>query len=51
MPFHLNRAIENGVTREELIEAITHLAFYTGWPNAVTAIGVLNNALGQPEQR
>jgi 4-carboxymuconolactone decarboxylase len=28
------------VTKEELIETITHLAFYSGWPNAVTAIGV-----------
>lgn len=37
---HLIRARENGVTREELIETITHLAFYTGWPNAVTAIAV-----------
>jgi 4-carboxymuconolactone decarboxylase len=37
---HLVRARENGVTQEELIETITHLAFYSGWPNAVTAIGV-----------
>jgi 4-carboxymuconolactone decarboxylase len=37
---HFVRARENGVTREELIETITHLAFYAGWPNAVTAIGV-----------
>lgn len=37
---HLVRARENGVTREELIETITHLAFYSGWPNAVTAIAV-----------
>ena len=37
---HLARARENGVTREELIETITHLAFYSGWPNAVTAIDV-----------
>jgi 4-carboxymuconolactone decarboxylase len=37
---HLVRARENGVTQEELIETITHLAFYAGWPNAVTAIGV-----------
>ena len=37
---HLARARENGVTREELIETITHLAFYSGWPNAVTAIAV-----------
>ena len=36
--FHLQRAVENGVRKEELIEAITHLAFYSGWPNAVTAI-------------
>jgi 4-carboxymuconolactone decarboxylase len=37
---HFVRARENGVTQEELIETITHLAFYAGWPNAVTAIGV-----------
>ena len=37
---HLARARENGLTREELIETITHLAFYAGWPNAVTAIAV-----------
>jgi 4-carboxymuconolactone decarboxylase len=37
--FHLGRALENGVTKDELIEAITHLAFYAGWPNAMTAIG------------
>lgn len=37
---HLARARDNGVTQEELIEAITHLAFYAGWPHAVTAIGV-----------
>jgi 4-carboxymuconolactone decarboxylase len=36
--FHLNKALENGLQREELIEVITHLAFYAGWPNAVTAI-------------
>ena len=38
--FHLGRALENGVTQEELIEAITHLAFYAGWPCAVTAMAV-----------
>jgi 4-carboxymuconolactone decarboxylase len=37
---HLARARANGVTKEEMIEAITHLAFYAGWPSAVTAIGV-----------
>jgi 4-carboxymuconolactone decarboxylase len=37
---HLLRARENGVTLDELIETITHMAFYSGWPNAVTAIAV-----------
>jgi 4-carboxymuconolactone decarboxylase len=37
---HLIKARENGVTQEELIETITHLAFYCGWPNAVNAINV-----------
>jgi len=37
---HLARARENGVTQDELIEVITHLAFYAGWPNAMTAISV-----------
>jgi 4-carboxymuconolactone decarboxylase len=37
MAFHFPRALENGVTREELVEAITHLAFYAGWPNAMSA--------------
>lgn len=38
MSFHFPRALENGVTREELIELITHLAFYVGWPSAMSAI-------------
>jgi 4-carboxymuconolactone decarboxylase len=38
--FHLGKAVENGVQREELVEAITHLAFYSGWPNAMSAIMV-----------
>lgn len=37
---HLARARDNGLTEEELVEAITHLAFYAGWPKAVSAIGV-----------
>lgn len=37
---HLLRARDNGATLEELSEVMTHLAFYTGWPNALTAIGV-----------
>jgi 4-carboxymuconolactone decarboxylase len=37
---HLVRARDNGVTQEELVETMTHLAFYAGWPNALTAISV-----------
>ena len=40
LPFHLKRALENGVTRDELSETITHLAFYSGWPTAATAVAI-----------
>jgi 4-carboxymuconolactone decarboxylase len=46
---HLRIARENGATQEELIETITHLAFYTGWPNAVTAIGVTTTRKGESQ--
>lgn len=38
MNFHFPRALENGVTKEEVVELITHLAFYTGWPSAMSAL-------------
>ena len=38
---HLQRALVNGLTRDELAEAITHLAFYAGWPTAMSATTVL----------
>jgi 4-carboxymuconolactone decarboxylase len=40
LPFHLKRALDNGVTRDELAEMITHLAFYAGWPSASTAVAI-----------
>lgn len=40
LTFHLNFAKENGLTEAELIEVITHLAFYAGWPKAMSAIAV-----------
>jgi 4-carboxymuconolactone decarboxylase len=40
MPYHLNRAMDNGLTREQAGEVITHLAFYVGWPNAFSAMPV-----------
>lgn len=45
---HLARALENGVKKEELIEAITHLAFYAGWPCAVSAIMIAKEVLAKP---
>ena len=36
--FHLHKALENGLKKEELIEVITHLAFYAGWPSAMSSI-------------
>ena len=46
LEFHLRKALANGVTRDELIELITHLAFYSGWPTANTALTVARRVLG-----
>ena len=48
LPFHLKRSLENGVTRDEIIETITHLAFYAGWPPAMTALQIAKSALDAP---
>lgn len=48
MDTHFPRAIANGVTHEELIEMITHMAFYAGWPGAVTASIRAREVLGDP---
>jgi 4-carboxymuconolactone decarboxylase len=37
---HINRALDNGVTQEEIGEVITHMAFYAGWPTAANAVQV-----------
>jgi len=44
---HLWRALDNGVTREEIVELITHLAFYTGWPNAGSAAEVAKQVFAE----
>ncbi|HEX5183052.1 MAG TPA: carboxymuconolactone decarboxylase family protein [Allosphingosinicella sp.] len=49
LPFHLKRALDNGVTRGELVELITHLAFYSGWPTASTAVGILDRVFKEAE--
>jgi 4-carboxymuconolactone decarboxylase len=50
LPFHMKKALENGVTREEIIEVITHLAFYSGWPTASTALSVARQVFADADQ-
>jgi 4-carboxymuconolactone decarboxylase len=40
IPYHLNRAMDNGLTRPQAAEVLTHLAFYVGWPNVFSALPV-----------
>jgi 4-carboxymuconolactone decarboxylase len=51
LPFHLQRARDNGVSTAQLSEVITHLAFYSGWPTAASALTLLQQATSeqQPE--
>ncbi len=45
LPFHLNRAMDNGLTQAQVGEVITHLAFYAGWPRAMSAVPVAQSVL------
>jgi len=47
LPGHLARALDNGVTKNEIIELITHLAFYSGWPNSMSALSVARQVFEQ----
>lgn len=47
LTFHLDFAKQNGVTEEELKEAILHMAFYAGWPNGMGAMGVAKKVFGE----
>ncbi|QJU58689.1 carboxymuconolactone decarboxylase family protein [Sphingomonas sp. AP4-R1] len=40
LPFHLGKGIDNGLTKEEIVAAITQTAFYAGWPPAMTALQI-----------
>lgn len=40
LPFHISKAIQNGVTKGELVEIITQLGFYAGWPKAWSAFNI-----------
>ena len=45
--FHLEKAFENGLTKEELVAAITHIAFYAGWPSAASGFVHLKKVIDQ----
>src|SRR5215213_1383237 len=47
MPTYLNLALDNGVTPREVSEVITHLAFYSGWGNAMSAVAVAKEIFAQ----
>ena len=40
LPFHLKKALENGITKDEIVATLTHLAFYAGWPPAMTGLQI-----------
>jgi 4-carboxymuconolactone decarboxylase len=50
LPFHLKRGIENGLKQEEIVELITHMAFYSGWPSAMSAIVVAKKVFEEGQQ-
>lgn len=47
LPGHINRALDNGVTKEEIGEVITHVAFYAGWPTAANAAAIIKEVYDQ----
>lgn len=46
IPFHLNRAMDNGLTKAQASKLLTHIAFYAGWPAAMSAVPVVKEVLG-----
>jgi 4-carboxymuconolactone decarboxylase len=48
---HVARAVDNGVTQAELVELITHLAFYSGWPTAMSAANVAKDVLEKGDKK
>ena len=49
LPHHIARAQENGINQEELAELFTHLAFYAGWPSAITGVRTAIEVLDETE--
>lgn len=50
LPFHLNRAMDNGLAQAQAAEVVTHLAFYVGWPKAMSAVPVLKDVFASRKQ-
>lgn len=50
LEFHIRRGVENGLTQQHLTEALTHLAFYAGWPKASSAIAVSAKAFAEEQK-
>ena len=51
MPYHFNLALDNGVKPSEISEIITHLAFYSGWSNAMSAVAVAKDVFAEAQDR
>lgn len=49
LAYHLGSARKNGVTRQEMAEILTHIAFYAGWPNAWAAFNMAKNVYAEDE--
>jgi 4-carboxymuconolactone decarboxylase len=49
LPFHLKRAVENGLSQKEIIATLTHLAFYAGWPAAMTGLQIARKVFAETE--
>ncbi len=47
LQFHIQKAKENGITKEEMAEALTHAAFYAGWPKAWAAFRMAKEVYGE----
>src|ERR1700709_2808322 len=50
LPFHMGKAVEHSVTRDEIAETITHRAFYSGWPTAGTAITIARDVFAKADE-
>lgn len=47
LKYHMTKAKENGITKEEMAEVLTHLAFYAGWPKAWAAFNMAKEVYGE----